>query len=203
MTRVILVRHGQTEWNRVQRFRGRVDIELNQTGHRQAQAVAERLSTYEIAALYSSPLQRALQTAQPIAETCGLAARPLEGIVDIDYGAWTGLSPEEAETQNPHLFETWRSAPERAEFPQGESLDDVRRRAWDALNEVCSLHMGECIVLVSHDAVNRVLVCAVLGSDNSPYLKIGQDNGAVNIIETEREQHRLVLLNDTCHLRAL
>lgn len=203
MTRVILVRHGQTEWNRVHRFRGRVDIELNKTGHRQAQAVAERLSRYEIAALYSSPLQRALQTAQPIAETCGLEAQPLEGIIDIDYGAWAGLSPEEAATQYPHLFETWRSAPERAELPQGESLDDVRRRAWDAFNKVCLLHVGECLVLVSHVAVNRVLICAVLGSDNSPYRKIGQDNGAINIIETELEEHRLVLLNDTCHLEAL
>lgn len=203
MTRVILVRHGETEWNRVERFRGRVDIELNNAGHRQAQAVAERLSRYEIAGLYSSPLQRALQTAQRIAETRELEAQPLEGIIDIDYGAWAGLSPEEASTRYPHLFETWRSAPDRAELPQGESLDDVRRRAWDAFNEVCLRHVGGWVVLVSHVVVNRVLICAVLGLDNSSFWKIGQDNGAINIIEAELEEQRLVLLNDTCHLEAL
>ena len=92
-TRVVIVRHGQTEWNRVERFRGRIDIELNDTGQLQAEAVAESLSASHIGAIYSSPLKRALQTAQPTARACHLDVGILEAITDVDYGALAGLSP--------------------------------------------------------------------------------------------------------------
>jgi broad specificity phosphatase PhoE len=203
MTRALLIRHGETEWNRVERFRGRVDIELNETGHLQAQAVAKRLRSFEADAIYSSPLKRALQTAQPIAQACGREPEPLEGIVDIDYGTCAGLSPEEFSTRYPDLCLTWHYAPHRVLFPAGESLDDVQRRAWGAFNEVCSRHLRGTVVLVSHVVVNRVLVCAAVGLNNSSFWKIGQDNGAINIIEAEQGEYRLLLLNDSCHLRSL
>ena len=83
-TRVILVRHGETEWNRVERFRGRIDIDLNEMGRRQADAVAQRLSSWQIGAIYSSPLKRAWETAEPIASVCGLEVTTLESIQDVD-----------------------------------------------------------------------------------------------------------------------
>jgi broad specificity phosphatase PhoE len=203
MTRVVLARHGETEWNRVERFRGRTDIELNETGHRQAQAVAQRLSSWQTEAIYSSPLKRALQTAQPIAQACGLEVQGLEGIIDIDYGDCAGLSPEEFSTRHPDLFEKWRDAPQRVRFPGGEGLEDVRRRAWRAVEEICSTHEDGTLILVSHVVVNRVLICAALGVGNSSFWKIGQDNAAVNVIEAEQGGYRLLLLNDTCHLESL
>ena len=203
MTRVLLVRHGETEWNRVERFRGRTDIELNETGHRQARAVAQRLSSWQMEAIYSSPLKRALQTAQPIAQACGLEVQPLDGIIDIEYGDCAGLSPQEFSTRHPDLFETWRDAPQEVRFPRGESLDDVRRRAWRGMDEVCSTHAHGTVILVSHVVVNRVLICAALGVGNYSFWKIGQDNAAISIIEAEQAGYRLLLLNDTCHLESL
>ncbi len=93
MTRFILVRHGQTEWNRVERFRGRADLALNETGIRQAEAVAERLSRWQVATVYTSPLQRASVTAQTLASHLGLAVQPLDALIDIDFGRWQGLWP--------------------------------------------------------------------------------------------------------------
>ena len=203
MTRLILVRHAETEWNRLKRFRGRIDIELNERGRRQAQAVASRLSTWRIEAIYSSPLKRALQTAQPLAKACGRETRHLEGIADIDYGAWAGHSPEEVASQHSDLYQTWLEAPHLVQFPQGERLEQVRSRAWIAVEEVCAAHAEETVVLVSHVVVNRVLICAVLGLDNSSFWKIAQDNGAISIVDAKEDEYRLVLLNDICHLEAL
>lgn len=203
MTRLILVRHGETEWNRVERFRGRIDIELNETGHRQAQAVASRVGAWKPDAIYSSPLKRALQTAQPLAQACGREIKPLETITDIDYGAWGGHSPEEVAAQHSDLYRTWLEAPHLVQFPEGESLEQVRSRAWIAVEEVCAAHARETVVLVSHVVVNRALICAVLGLDNSSLWKIGQDNGAISIVDAKEDEYRLVLLNDTCHLEAL
>lgn len=203
MTRVILVRHGQTEWNRVERFRGRSDIELNETGRRQAQALARRLRGWDIDAIFSSPLKRALQTAQPIARACGLEIGALGGIADVDYGQWVGRSPDEVAAEYPSLFQTWAEAPHLVEFPGGESLAQVRARAWAAMEEVCTRHEEQQIVLVSHVVVNRVLICAALNVDNSCFWKVAQDNAAINILERDQAGHRLLLLNDTCHLEFL
>jgi broad specificity phosphatase PhoE len=203
MTRIILVRHGQTEWNRVERFRGLKDIELDETGHRQAQAIADRLHRWEIHAIYSSPLKRAFQTAQPIAEAKGLEVQPLQGLNDIDYGAWTGLSPEEVATEYGVLYQILLDNPHLAQLPDGESLDQVRIRAVDALKRICLRQQSGTVVLVSHQVVNRVLLCAILGLSNASFWQIAQDNAAINIFEAQGGKYRLLLLNDTCHLESL
>jgi len=200
---VLVVRHGQTEWNRVERFRGRIDIGLNDTGRLQAEAIAESLSVTQIAAVYSSPLKRALQTAEPTARAGDHNVGILEAITDVDYGAFAGLSPEEAYARFGELYDSWLHCPHLVQFPGGESLEQVRTRAWTALQEVCTVHREETIVLVSHVVVNRVLICAALGLGNESFWKIGQDNGSISILEASNGQYNLRLLNDTCHLEAL
>jgi len=202
-TRVVLVRHGETEWNRVERFRGRIDIDLNETGRRQAAAVARRLANWRIGSIYSSPLKRAWQTAEPIAAACGLEVTTLGGMEDVDYGSWAGLSAEEARTQYPEAFETWVHTPLLTRFPRGESLRQVQDRAWAALDEVCSAHEGETVLLVSHVVVNRVLVSAALGLVGDAFWRIGQDNAAINVLMALHAQYRVLLLNDTCHLESI
>ncbi|MFQ5925719.1 MAG: histidine phosphatase family protein, partial [Dehalococcoidia bacterium] len=105
MTRIILIRHGQTEWNRGERFRGRVDIGLDETGMRQAEAAAERIARWGVAAIYSSPLKRATVTAQIIASRLHLPVEPVDGINDMDFGIWQGLSIGEARSRYPELFD--------------------------------------------------------------------------------------------------
>ncbi len=203
MTRIILVRHAQTEWNRIERFRGRIDIELNETGRRQAEAVSRRLCKGKVAGLYSSPLKRALETARPIAESCGLQVQPLEGLSDIDYGVWAGHSPEEVASRYGELYRAWLATPHLVQFPGGESLNQVGTRAWAALKQVCLRYRSQTVVLVSHVVVNRVLICTALGLAPSSFWQIGQDNAAINILEAQEEKYRLLLLNDTCHLESL
>ena len=100
MTRFVLVRHGQTEWNRVERFRGRKDLLLDATGLRQALAAALRIKDWPVAAVYSSPLRRALETAKVIANQLDLPVEPLDGLIDLDFGDWQGLTAEEAAKQD-------------------------------------------------------------------------------------------------------
>lgn len=202
---IILVRHGQTEWNigsgAGERFRGRVDLPLDDTGLAQARALAERLADQSIVAVYSSPLKRAVETARPIARRLGLTVQPLPGIIDINYGDWQGLSHAEVAKIYPDLYRCWVEKPHRVKFSSGESLRQVRLRAMAALEEVAARHDDRAVLLVAHQVVNKVLVCAILGLDNSHFWRIRQDNGCINVFEHQDGIFTAVLVNDTCHLR--
>lgn len=203
MTRLILVRHGRTEWNRVERFRGRTDIELDAVGIRQAEATAERLSSWSIAAIYSSPLRRALVTANIVAQRCNLEVQPLHGVIDINYGDWHGLSPEEAAAKDSRLFSMWLASPHLVRFPHGESLGDVRKRCSLAVNGLVHKHTEETFVVVSHKVVCQMIVLELLGLDSAFFWRIAQDVCAINIFEIRNDIPSVVLLNDTCHLKGV
>ena len=204
MTRIILVRHGQTGWNvgagAGERFRGRVDLSLDDTGLAQAHALVARLADRPIAAVYSSPLKRAVETARPTAQQLGLPVQLLPGIIDINYGDWQGLSHPEVATAYPDLYPCWLETPQRVKFPHGESLRQVRLRGMAALKEVAARHDGRVILLVAHQVVNKVLVCAMLGLYNSHFWRIQQDNACLNVFEHQDGVFTAVLINDTCHL---
>lgn len=203
MTRFILVRHGQTEWNRVERFRGRVDLALNEAGIKQAEAVAEGFSRWQVAVVYTSPLRRSLATAQTLANRLGLVAQPLDALIDIDFGRWQGLSPQEVVERDGDLYQQWLDSPQDVRFPEGESLQEVRDRVMTAVADLAQKHKEQVVALVSHNVVCRVLLCAVLGLDNSHFWQIGQDVAAINIFEVHDKRQVLILLNDICHLKLL
>ena len=200
--RVVLVRHGRTAWNREVRFRGRMDLSLDEVGHAQAQAAAQaiRFRWPGVAAVYASPLLRARQTAEPIAAGLGLPVQVEAGLLDIDYGHWTGLTPAEAEAQDAERYQLWRTAPQQVCFPEGESLRQVQRRLLDMLEGLSLAHANQEIVLVGHLVVNRVLLCTVLGVSLDAYWRVGQDNAAINLLEYEHMPGQVLCLNDTCHL---
>ncbi len=202
MTHIILVRHGETEWNRVERFRGRADVPLNAAGLAQAEATGRRIAADVIpAAVYSSPLARAVVTAEAIAGHFALTVQVHAGLADIDYGQWQGLTPDEARVRWPKMINVWYSAPHRACIPGGETLDDLRARAMAAVSELAARHAGQSIILVGHTVVNRVILLGVLGLPNSRFWRLRQDTCAVNVFEAEGGDFTLVTLNDTCHLR--
>lgn len=204
MTRIILVRHGQTEWNRVERYRGRADVPLDETGLAQAAATGRRIAAeWQPAAVYSSPLSRAVKTAEAIAGHFGLPVQVHDGLADIDYGEWQGLTPDEARERWPRVANAWRNAPQVARIPGGETLDDLRDRAMEAVRELAARHAGQTIVLVAHTVVNRVILLAVLGLGNGRFWRLRQDTCAINVFEAEGDTFVLALLNDTCHLRHL
>jgi broad specificity phosphatase PhoE len=201
LTRFILVRHGQTEWNRVERFRGRADLSLDETGRRQAEAAALRLKGEKIAAIYSSPLKRTIETASILARQLKLPVQPFEGLLDIDFGSWQGLSPEEAAQQDSQLYKKWLEHPDEVSFPNGESLDIVRQRVVSGVEDVASKHHDQTVVLVSHKVVCQVLMCAMIGLDNSHFWQVRQDVNAINIFELRDGAPLVMLVNDTCHLK--
>ncbi len=204
MTRLIVVRHGQTEWNRVERFRGRADVPLNETGLRQAQAVARRIAAaWKVDGVYYSDLARTRVTALTIAADCGSPAYPQPGLLDIDYGAWTGLSPDEVAARDPELWQLWKEDPQDVHIPGGETLEVVRRRAVACMEAVASRHEGGTAVIVSHLVVCRLLVLEAMGLETVHFWRIQQETGTVNVFELEDEVYTIVTVNDACHLSAI
>jgi probable phosphoglycerate mutase len=201
MTTIVLVRHGQTEWNRVERFRGRANVPLNETGLAQAEATGQRVAkAWQPVAVYSSPLGRAVKTAEAIAKHFDLPVQIHPGLADIDYGDWQGLTPDEARQRWPDQIENWYNHPERARIPNGETLADLRRRAMKTIGELAEKHPDETIVLVGHTVINRIILLGVLGLGNKRFWHLRQDTCAINIFEAEADDFTLVSLNDTCHL---
>ena len=204
MARIILIRHGQTAWNKVERIRGQVEIPLDETGLAQAEATARRVvDEWKPVAVYCSPLQRAVQTAQTIARRLGQDVRPMSGFNDMNFGQWQGVSPEEVEQRWPNLARAWLEAPHTVTFPGGESLNQLKERSMATLHQVIERHREEELVIVGHTVVNRVVLCAVLGLDNSNYWRIGQDTCAINAIRWRKGIFSIESINDTCHLRPI
>lgn len=202
MTRIILVRHGQTEWNRLERFRGRAEVPLNPTGMAQAKATGERVAReWQPVAVYSSPLSRARITAEAIARHLGLPVQVHPGLTDINYGQWQGLTPEEARARWPEAVEVWYNLPHMARIPGGEALVEVGDRAMAAVKELAGRHSGETIALVSHTVVNRLILLSILGLGKDRFWRLRQDTCAINVFEWEGGDFTLVTMNDTCHLR--
>ncbi len=202
MTEIILARHGETEWNVAEIFRGRIDVGLNETGVKQAELLAEYLSNLKIEAVYSSPLKRALKTAEMIASRNKLEVNIAPGLIDCDFGEWQGLSNQEVQAKYKELYAAWVNHPELVKMPGGESLDDVRKRALVVVDEVVAKHEGT-VVLVSHRVVNKVLICTLLGLDNSHFWNIRQDTGAITVFSYERNRFILTKHNDTSFLESV
>ena len=203
MTSIYLVRHGQTAWNKEEIFRGRTDVPLDETGLKQAELAGQYFKGIEIHAIYSSPLSRAWQTAQKIAQIQTVKVEPLEGILDMSFGDWEGHAHQEIRKMDNETYRQWVESPHLVKLPGGESLDDVRGRAMAALEEVLRKHSEKTIVLVSHRVVCKVMICTILGLDNSHFWQIAQDTTAINLIQYKKGKYILSLMNETCHLKAL
>ncbi len=195
-----LVRHGETEYNRHDIFRGLLDIPLNETGKRQAEAAGEHLRDTDIAAFYSGPLQRAFHTAERIAAPHGASTQVLLQLNDVDYGAWSGKTVNEVRAAYPDCYELWAHDPAEVRFPEGESLLDASARIGEALEFLWERHAGESVVVVGHKVVNRLILCVALGMPLAGIWHIEQSNGAISLIQRGERGYMLLKMNDTCHL---
>jgi broad specificity phosphatase PhoE len=203
MTEIILVRHGETQYNASETFRGRADVPLNGTGLKQAQLLSEYLADEKIDAVYSSPLKRAVTTAEIIAAPHRLEVNVVENLNDIDCGQWQGLTLKEVQEKSEEIYQDWLDTPEQVRLPGGESLEDVRRRALPFVQDTV-MRCGEGkIVLVSHRAVNKVLICTLLRLDNSSFWSFKMDTGAVTRFTFNGDRVVLTSHNDTLFLKPL
>ena len=202
MTKIILVRHGHVEGISPERFRGRADLALTALGRGQAEATAHRIgATWRPVAVYTSPMGRCLATGAAIGRPFGLSPRQVEGLNDIDYGKWLGLTPDEAKVRWPEELEAWYRAPEWAAIPGGETLQAVLVRAMAALRDVVRRHPEDTVILVGHDSTNRVILLHALDLPLSRYWRLRQDPCALNVIEVTGGSFVVVAINETSHLR--
>ncbi len=203
MTTLFLVRHGRTGWNKEQIFRGTKDVPLDEVGRAEVLLVGGRLKGEEIRAVYSSPLSRAKETAEAIAGFYNVEVQCLEGLTDLHFGEWEGLSLKEVQKQYPDLYQEWLKTPHQVCFPGGEGLAAVSSRAMKAVEDIIKRHPQEAVALVSHRVVLKVLICALLGLDNSHFWNIAQDTTAINCFHHRNETWICNFLNDTCHLKGV
>jgi len=202
VAKLILARHGETLWNVEKVFRGRADVNLDEVGIKQAELLGKYLSNWELEAIYTSPLKRALDTANIIARYQKVAVRIAEGLTDFDYGEWQSLPEQEVKRLYPALLNEWHNNPGKVKTPGGESLEDVRRRAVEVVNGILSRHQGN-VLLVSHRVVIKVLICYLLGLHNSHFWNIRQDVCGITIFNYLDGSFVLTRHNDTSHLQEL
>ena len=203
MTRIVLVRHGRTEWNKGQIFRGTVDIPLDDQGRKEAACARDWLKDETFHAAYSSPLCRAVETAEIILEPHGIHVVKNQGLTDLNYGDWQGKPNDEVIRLYPELVRQWKEAPHTVVFPNGEGLGEVRARCLKTAREVAARHPEETVLLAAHRVVNKVFIAALLGLDDSHFWEIGQDTAALNEFVHQEGKWICRLVNDTCHLRGL
>ena len=202
MAELILARHGETAWNVEKVFRGRADVDLDRVGLKQAELLGKYLSNWELEAIYSSPLRRALDTANMVAGYQKVAVRVAEGLTDFDYGEWQSVPEQEVKKLYPALLNEWHSNPHKVRTPGGESLEDVRRRVVELINDILPRHRGN-VLLVSHRVVIKVLICDFLGLDNSHFWNIRHDVCGITTFDHVDGRFVLTRHNDTSHLREL
>jgi len=207
MATLILMRHGHVAGILPARFRGRAELDLSPLGLRQAERLANRVAKRFscAAALYTSPMGRCKQTAEPLARLLNTEPQPLHGLQDLDYGLWQGLTHEEVKKRWPDLYAGWRGTPQLIRFPGGESLQDLVARTADGLREVLRRHPGnsEVVLLVGHDSVNRALLLQLLDQPLSAYWLLAQSPCCINYIEVQGRRVQVRGINDTAHLEGL
>ncbi len=205
MVEILLIRHGETEWNREEIFRGHTDIPLNDNGRKQAKALGEYLLRWKLTdpLFISSPLARAYETAQLAASNISPGSEIIktEDFKDICFGDWEGKTLPEVENKYPELYNLWKIEPGAVKFPGGESLDQVALRTESALYQIARNHREKTVVIVSHRAVNKALLCRLLGLTSNAFWKLQQHPSCVNELGFTGSDFILISLNDSCHLK--
>jgi broad specificity phosphatase PhoE len=162
VTTILLARHGETDWNRDNRFQGRADPPLNAAGRKQARALAEALSGEPLAAVYTSPLRRASETAEIVAAPHGLRVEPVDGLREVDVGSWEGLTRADLEQRQPEQFRRWLVEHEQG-WEDGETYEEMGRRVLPALLALAERHRGERVLAVTHGGPIRAAIAAAEG----------------------------------------
>lgn len=183
--RLLLVRHGETDWNREGRFQGQIDIPLNANGLAQAEAARRFLASVPIQRAYTSSMARPRQTAERILlDHPGVPLTSTTGLLEIGHGLWEGRLEREIAAQWPELLADWKIQPHTVQMPEGETLQEVWDRSlttWDTIAH--SLDPAETALVVAHDAVNKTILCGLLGLGPEAIWAIKQGNGAVTVVD--------------------
>jgi probable phosphoglycerate mutase len=203
--RLLLVRHGETDWNREGRFQGQIDIPLNAHGLAQAEAARSFLAPIPVQRAYSSDMARPLRTAEVILSSHpGVPLTTTRGLREIGHGLWEGRLESEIAAGWPDLLADWKRTPQTVQMPEGETIDGVWDRSLAAWNRiVAGLDAEETALVVAHDAVNKTILCALLGLTSADIWTVKQGNGGVTVVDYPRGAAAppvVASLNLTAHL---
>jgi probable phosphoglycerate mutase len=202
--RMIIVRHGESEWNRIHRYQGQLDAPLSELGLRQAEALAARLESEPIEHIYSSRLQRAARTAQTIAANhIGAPFDYAEELLEIHHGEWQGKYADEIMEQYSEGLREWRQHPTRSQMPGGESFSNILKRTLDFKERAYADHKGQTILVSTHDVIVKILVADALGMDMDRINRIWITNASISVIEYGDDLPFLASLSDASHLGAM
>ena len=198
---ILLIRHGQTSWNKERRFLGRSDIPLDTEGLAQATAVASAIQQIPLAGLYSSPLSRAWGTAEKIAQSRTLEIQRVDDLQELDQGVLEGKPSQYLADQYPEFLAAWQKDPTHMRCPGGETLDECRVRSVAALHSIAAKHSpNQPIAIVSHRMAIGCIVCDAIGLPLRFNSMIGQRNTAINVFSWKNGTIRLHRLNEATHL---
>ncbi|WP_288262008.1 histidine phosphatase family protein [uncultured Prochlorococcus sp.] len=204
-SRIFLIRHGETNWNKEGRFQGQIDIPLNENGKDQARKTFEYLKNISFNKAFSSSMNRPYETAKIILQNKkDLNIEKIDSLVEISHGLWEGKLETEIREQWPILLKNWHDKPEEVIMPEGESIKEVSERSIDAFEEIClSQKNNDLTLLVAHDAVNKTLICNIIGINYSNIWMIKQGNGGITVIDLFDDPSKppvISALNITTHL---
>jgi probable phosphoglycerate mutase len=200
VTELVLVRHGETDWNAQGRIQGQLDIPLNNTGLAQADAVGARLRGEGFDAIYSSDLERAMQTARPVVQIGGPAIRRESRLRERHFGALQGLTAEEAQTRQSQVWQAYRARGPEHDLGGGESLAGFSRRVVDFVDEVLQAHAGGRILLVSHGGVLDMAYRNATGMPLEAQRVFPIYNASVNILIRSGARWEIAAWGDISHL---
>ncbi|MBN1675528.1 MAG: histidine phosphatase family protein [Kiritimatiellae bacterium] len=200
-TTFLLIRHGETAWNRGKIFRGAHDVPLNENGRRQARLVRDALQARAIDAAYTSPLSRAGETAAIVLAPHGVTPGICEGLLDFDYGDWTGKEDGEVARRWPAEHAAWTAKPHTLRVPGGDTLQAVFDRAYGAMEAAARTHTGQTVALFAHRVVNKLLVLGALGLGLDRFPFIIQGNCCINEFVRTGRGYEVHALNNTAHLQ--
>lgn len=200
-TRFYLIRHGETDWNKGGRYQGWTNIELNENGREQARLLGKRFAYLPLDAIYVSPLNRAIATAEPMAKAKGLTPIVDEHFKEINFGEWEGHTIQELSEKYGKAYTDFFDDPFSYPMPGEGSFQNVMKRAVAGFEELEKRHKGENIAIVSHGGLLRVMLVALLGLDNRFYRKTWMTNTSITMLDVKEDGRRLLMtLNDKAHL---
>lgn len=202
--RLLLIRHGETDWNVEARIQGLSDVPLNTRGERQAALLAEALQREPVAAVYASPLQRARKTADAVATRLGLPVHTHAGLMELDQGIFEGMLLHEVATHPTGVLQAWEAGDVGIVIPGGESLEMLQQRAWAAVQAIRqAVPRDATVAVVSHNLTAKAILCAALDLPLACYRRFRKDNGSVSVLEFGQRLTVLTRLNDTSHVAGL
>jgi phosphoserine phosphatase len=204
MTTLIIVRHGHTTLNDGDRFRGRTDTPLSEQGLLESELAAKAVAArWNLSAVYTSAVSRARMTAQAIGAPFGLDAVDEPGILDMDWGDWTGRSFAEVSEKYPELYRTCFDHPSAFSAPGGQSFEQLRAQSVATIKAIAERHDGEAVAIVTHTVNIRLILIGCLEMPTDSFWRIRQGTCAINALESEGGLFYLRVINDTCHTRGM